>query len=171
MKSWLMKFKISNALNERRPLPPAVERALTESDELRRFAGNCRDLEHALKTQLTRPEESQELHDSIMRAVRNAQPERVPVERFTWPRWIPVASLGLVILLALLFASQLLPGTHRKLPPANSPSLAAAGSAIELGGNLVHEAPDIVMAPLSEEMRKLDDNLAAAKTFLLASLP
>jgi hypothetical protein len=171
MKSWLMKFKISNALDKRQPPSPAVERATVESDELRRFAGNCRAVEHALKTQLTRPEESQELHDSIMRAVRNAQPERVPVERLTWPSWIPAASLGLVIFLALLFASQLLPGSHGKLQPANSPSLAAAGSAIELGGNLVHEAPDIVMAPLSEEMRKLDDNLAAAKTFLLASLP
>jgi hypothetical protein len=171
MKSWLIKYKISNALNDRKPLPPAVGRAMARSEELRRFAENSSALNHALKSQLPSPEDCPLLHDSIMRAVRTSMHARAAQKQLAWPRWVPVSSLGLLVLLGALMAIQFFSTMNMKVQPENSQTFAAAGSAIELGGSLVREAPDVAMSPLSDEMQKLDRNLVDAKKFLLASLP
>jgi hypothetical protein len=42
---------------------------------------------------------------------------------------------------------------------------------MKLGGSLVRDVPAAVVSPLSDEMQKLDRNVADAKQFLLASLP
>ena len=171
MKSWLIKYKISNAFNDRKPLPPAVGRAMARSEELRRFAENSSALNHALKSQLPSREDCPLLHDSIMRAVRTSMPARAAEKQPAWPRWVPVSSLGLLVLLGVLMIIQFFPTMNVKVQPENSQTLAAAGSAIELGGSLVREAPAVAMSPLSDEMQKLDRNLVDAKKFLLASLP
>ena len=171
MKTWLTKFRISNALNDRKPLPPAVERAMARSEELRRFADNSSTLDHTLKSQLARPEAGPRLHDSIMRAVRASGPAQVAEKSPAWPRWVPASSFGLLVLLCCLLAIQFFPTLGIKHQPENSETLAAAGSAIELGGRLMREAPSAAMFPLSDEMQKLDHTLADAQSFLSASLP
>ena len=171
MKTWLTKFRISNALNDRKPLPPAVERAMARSEELRRFADNSSTLDHTLKSQLARPEACPRLHDSIMRAVRSSGPAQGAEKQPAWPRWVPASSFGMLVLLCCLLAIQFFPTLSTQHQPENSETLAAAGSAIDLGGRFVREAPAVAMAPLSDEMQKLDHNLTDAGNFLLASLP
>ena len=171
MKTWLTKFRISNALNDRRHLPPAVERAMARSEELRRFADNSSTLDHTLKSQLARPEACPRLHDSIMRAVRSSGPAQGAEKQPAWSRWVPASSFGMLVLLCCLLAIQFFPTLSTQHQPENSETLAAAGSAIDLGGRFVREAPAVAMAPLSDEMQKLDHNLTDAGNFLLASLP
>lgn len=171
MKTWLTKFRISNALNDRRHLPPAVERAMARSEDLRRFADNSSTLDHTLKSQLARPEACPRLHDSIMRAVRSSGPAQGAEKQPAWSRWVPASSFGMLVLLCCLLAIQFFPTLSTQHQPENSETLAAAGSAIDLGGRFVREAPAVAMAPLSDEMQKLDHNLTDAGNFLLASLP
>lgn len=101
MKTWLTKFGISNALSDRKPLPPAVGRAMSRSEEARRFAEDARALAGALKSQLPRPAAPAPLHASIMRAVRDAGRAPAAENRSGWPRWIVVSSIGLLVLLGL----------------------------------------------------------------------
>jgi len=171
MKFWLTKFRISNALNDRIPLPPAIGRAVDRSEELRRFTEHCQTLDHALKNQLPEPGASAPLHASIMRAVRATGPVPVAENQHVWPGWIPISSLAAVVVLSLLLAIQFFHPPESKVERAGSPPLAAASSALELGGSLVCEAPATALSPLSDEMRRLDRDLANTGHFLLASLP
>ncbi len=74
MKTWFTKWKISNALDDRQPLPPAVKRAVAQSEELRRFAETAADVDQALKNSRPATETPASLHAAVMRAVRNAGP-------------------------------------------------------------------------------------------------
>jgi hypothetical protein len=171
MKSWLLKFRISNALDDRRPLSPAVGQAITQSEEVRRFAENCSALDRALKNQLPKLAASASLHTSIMRAVRAAVPAPVAENQPAWPRWIPVSSLVLLILLGVFLAFQFFPNPGTKVQHADWHPLAAASSVLELGGNLVRETPAAAMSPLSDELQRLDRDLVNTEQFLFASLP
>ncbi len=171
MKSWLMKFKISNALNDRSPLPPALGQIINQSEELRRFAKNSSRVDRALKSQLNEPEDCPQLHAAIMRAVRTAGHAQAAAKQPAWPRWIPVSGFGLLIVLGILAAFQYFSHFSDKIQHENLHSLAAAGSAIELGRSLVREVPAAAVSPLSDEMQKIDRNMTEAKQFLLASMP
>jgi hypothetical protein len=169
MKNWLIKFKISNALNERTPLPPAVRRAMARSEEVRHFAENSSTLGHALKSQLPEPATPAPLHTAIMRAVRAARIESETVNQPIWPHWIPASSMALLLLgffLTLRFSTN-----PAKTQTADLHPLDDASVALELGGNLVREAPSVAISPLSDEMQKLDHNLSDTGQFLLATLP
>jgi hypothetical protein len=171
MKSWMNKFQISNALNERKPLPPALGRAIGRSEEARRFAENASALDQALKSQLPRPGTTGSLHASIMRAVRAARHRPVAEPQRGWPRWIPVSSLVLLVLLGVFLAVRFSAHTGSTAGRADSQALAAAASALELGGDWVRGAPSVALSPLSDEMERLDRDWARTEQFLLASLP
>ena len=189
MKTWLTEFKISNALNNCGPLPPAIEQAMIRSEEARRFAENSRAVARALKSQLPRPKASAPFHATIMRAVRAAGRAPAAENRPGWPRWIAVSSIVLLVLSGVFW------GVHFSSNPgsaagggdsqtsaaviarryrggdADAPTLADAGSALELGGLLVRGTPATALSPLRDEMGKLDRDLATTERFLLASLP
>jgi hypothetical protein len=171
MKSWLIQLKISNALNDRRPLAPAVERAITRSEEARLVAGHCSALDQTLKSQLPRPEAPASLHASIMRAVRAARYAPVAENQPRWLRWIPVSSLVLLALLGVVATVHFSRNPGARLQPADSHTLSAAVSALEAGGSLARQAPAAAISPLSDEMERLDRDLANAEQFLSASLP
>ena len=171
MKTWLLKFKISNHLNDRRPLPPELARAVGHHAGVRSFAESSSALADALKSQVPRPETPVSLHTSIMRAVRNTRSASVPKIQPAWTHWIPVSGLVTLILLGFFLALQFSSSPAAKLRPAGSLPLAAAGSALDLGGSLMREAPAVVLSPLSDEMQQLDRHLADTGQFLLASLP
>jgi hypothetical protein len=171
MKSWLIKFRISSALDDREPLPPAVRAAMTRSEEARRFAENSRALDQALKSQWPRPGASASLHASIMRAVRAGAHAPVTEPHPAWPRWIPVTGLALLVFLGVFLAIHFSRHPGAKAQYAELPSLAAASSALELGGSLIREAPAAVMSPLSDEMQRLERDWDNAKRFLFATLP
>ena len=171
MKTWLTKFRISNTLDTGKPWPPAVQRAVAQSEELRHFAENAAALHQALKNSQPEPTVSASLHTSIMRAVRTAESSPVFSWQDSWPRLIAAPTLALLVLLGVAAA------IHFSRPPgagsghSESSSLAAASSALDLGGKLVREMPDAALSPLSEEMQRLNLDLASAQKFLLASLP
>ena len=171
MKTWLTKFRISNALDNRKSLPPAVERAVAQSEELRCFAEIAADLDQALKNSRPEPETSASLHAAIMRAVRAAEPEPAYDWQKIWPRLIPAAALALLVLLGIFGASDYSRQPAAILQPAELSSLAVASSVLETGGQLIHEMPDAALSPLNEEMQRLNRDLDGAKNFLLASLP
>jgi len=171
MRSWLKKFEISNALNDRKPFSPAVDQAIARSAEVRRFAENSTSLDRALRSQLPKPEASASLHASIMGAVRAARRAPAAESQPGWPRWIPVSGLALLVVLGVSLAIRFSPNAGSQAGPADSHTFAAAGSALELGGSLMREAPAAAISPLSDEMARLDRDLASTEQFLLATLP
>ena len=171
MKTWLTKFRISNALDNRKSLPPAVERAVAQSEELRRFAEIAADVDQALKNSRPVPEISASLHAAIMRAVRAAEPEPAYDWQKIWPRLIPATALALLVLLGIFGASNYSRQRAAILQPTELSSLAVASSVLETGGQLIQEMPDAALSPLSDEMQRLNRDLDGAKKFLLASLP
>ena len=171
MKTWLTKLRISNALDDRKPLPPALERSVAQSQELRRFVDDSAGLDRALKNSRPAPETSASLHAAIMRAVRSAECEPAFHWQTIWPRLIPAAGLTLLVVLGIFGASHFSREPAAVSPPVGRPSLADASSALETGGRLVREMPDAVLSPLNEEMRRLDRDLSDVQNFLLASLP
>ena len=180
MKTWLTKFRISNALDDRKPLSPAVQRALAKSEELRRFAENSAALDQALENSRPEPEAPASLHASILRAVRtaahrpedgewrmkNGRGEGHPPFFIFHPRSLVAASIFMLGIFAAIHFSR-----HPNTGHIESSSLAAASSALDLGGKLVREMPDAALSPLSDEMQRLNLDLASAQKFLLASLP
>jgi hypothetical protein len=171
MKTWLAKLKISNALDDRKPLPPAVARAVAESDELRRFADGSADLDRAFKQSRPEPQTSAALHAAIMHAVRAAEPTAAFDWQKLWPRLIPAAALALLVLLGAFEASRLARQPAAVLSLAGRKSLADASSAVEKSGKLVREFPDAALSPLNDEMLRLNRDLTGVQNFLLASLP
>jgi hypothetical protein len=152
-----MKFRISNFLED--------------SGAASRCPEHYSPLDQTLKNRLPKPAPAGSLHDSIMCAVRGAPRPAAGEERAGWPRWIPVSSLALLALLAVFVAIRLATRPDVRVQPAGSQTLAAAGSALELGGSLMRQAPAAAMSPLSDEMQKLDRDLEDTERFLLATLP
>ena len=171
MKTWLTKLKISNALDDRKPLPPDVERAVAESAELRRFADNSADLDRAFKKSRPAPQTSARLHATIMRAVRSAESAPAFDWQKIWPRLIPATALALLVLLGVFGASHFSRQPTVVLQPVGMSSLADASSALEMSGKLVRELPDAALSPLNDEMLRLNRDLTSVQNFLLASLP
>ncbi len=172
MKLWLIKFKISNALNDRKPLSPAIGQAIARSKELEHFANAAGHLDRALQSQPPMPAASAALHAGIMRAVRASASNSAPAATATWPRWIPVASgLALASVVVFLSVEMVRPPAAKSLPAGSRTFAVAASSALELGNSLVREAPAAAISPLSDEVLRLNRDLVSAKNFLMASLP
>ena len=171
MKTWLTKWRISNALDKRKPLPPAVERALAESAELRRFAANAAAVDQALAKTRPEPTDPASLHAAIMRAVRSAETSEPSGWQNFWPRLIPASALTLLILLSVFGVQHFSRPPAATSPVTETSSLAIASSALETGGNLVRAMPGVALSPLSDEMIRLNRDLTNAQNYLLASLP
>ena len=171
MKTWLKKFRISNALNDRRPLPPALTRGITQSEELRRFEESSHTLEQALKNQLPSNAANPPLHAAIMRAVRTAGQTPAAENQFAWPRWMPVAATALLVLGGAVLTFEFSRQPSPALPPVELPTLASASSALDSVGSLVRAAPAAAMSPWLDEMQRLDRDLVNTKRLLFASVP
>jgi hypothetical protein len=171
MKSFLAKFRVSNSLDERKPIPTAVERAISNDDELRQFTEESAALEKALKSSPPETQAPAALHGSIMRAVRAGNFSRPALRSAAWWRWLPAPALALLALLAILWTSHHSPESGTLSMGAKTQTLAAATSALELAGNTIHEAPSAAMAPLNDEMKRLGRDMDNAGQFLLTSLP
>jgi len=168
MNTWLTKWRISNAMDDRGSFPPAVKIALAQSAELRQFAADAAALELALTHARPGPATSPALHASIMRAVQFAE----PVRSFAWPeyrsRLMPAAALALLLLLSMFSVWRF---TKPSEVIAPSSSMAVAGTALDTGCQLVRAMPDTALSPLTNERQWLDRDLVSAQEFLLASLP
>jgi hypothetical protein len=171
MKLWFAKFRISTALDAKRPLSSAQQRAIARSGELRQFKDDASALDRALKDSPS-PEAPPELHDDIMRAVRSADRSNARPFPAPMPRWTPATALAALALLGAVWFT-----THRadRLPsPADdngSPSLTAATTLLHTGSQLARATPAATMEPLLTELESMQSDLNGAAQFLLASLP
>lgn len=168
MKTWLAKWRISNALDEGKPLAPDLELAATKSAELREFVENAATVERALKNFRPVPSAPPTLHASIMRAVQSAE----TVRAFAWPAWrLRLAALGLLVGASFLGVNWFLKSTPA-VPQLDEPSvLARAGSVLEMSDTFVRAVPMVALSPLNEERLRLERDLAGTQEFLLTSLP
>ena len=124
-------------------------------------------LDARLRAAAPRAQAPAALHRSIMRAVQVAQRPSPASPRLAFLRWavVPVGAA-----LALFVAWQSL--RHTGTPAArDTQSLAAAASALEVGGQMARAVPAAVVAPLSDELQGLSQDLDNAAQHLLASVP
>ena len=82
-------------------------------------------------------------------------------------RWL-AAPAGAVLLLMAVWLALRSPG--RPLVQ-DRPSLAVVTIALEMSGQLAHTVPSAVVAPLSDELERLNRDLDDTAQFILASLP
>jgi len=173
MKTWFLKFRISNALNSRRSLPPDVLRQTSKSAELRRFTENMESVDAALKGEKVAPETPAALHESIMRAVRRAhrEEEREFNRGGIWERLIPATVLGLFLALILLDRPLSATRPQATVSPSAAPAAGMVASALDRGNALVSVVPNAAISPLTDEMARLKQDFTNAQSFLLASMP
>jgi len=102
-----------------------------------------------------------------MRALRTANRPTATRQGLAFPRWV---AAPVVAALALAAVWQMPRGPAR--PPAQGTrSLAAAATALEMSSQLAQTVPSAVVAPLSDELERLNRDLDNTAEFILASLP
>jgi hypothetical protein len=163
MKTWLAKFKISNALNHRHAPPMDAEACPTKSAAVRHFSQQAAALDQLLKNSPPAPPVSAAQHAAIMRAVRAI--EIAP--KFSWPKvLIPAAAITLVIFVAAIASLR-----SRYPAPATADSpLSLATAALQSGDTFAQSFPAATQ-PLADEMTLLHRDATNAQDFILASLP
>jgi hypothetical protein len=102
-----------------------------------------------------------------MQAVRAAEQPAAAPARLAFLRWLALPA-GASLVLLVVWHSQRLPADK---PTPATPSLYAAANALETGGQIARTAPSAVVAPLSDELQRLNRDLDNAAQYLLASLP
>lgn len=165
MKSWLTKFRISAALDEGKPLPPSVSQALHRSEELRRFTERTRAVERELTETQPAITPPPALHRSIMRSIERAAEPTPDVPTLHFVRWLAAPAFAVVLALALWHAAK--PSSSS----TNPAPLASVGTTLEIGSTVPRTLAPALVAPLSDELTHLNQDLDHTAEFLLASLP
>lgn len=155
MKSLIARYRLSATLDSStpRPAPRWAEAA----------APDLRDLHRRLRHGPGDSAAPDDLHDSIMRALRTRSDTRDALPNFRWRMWAPAAgvaaAMGLLALAILSDRSGPVDRAHR--------SLLSAGSAFAAGEM---RTPPVV-GPLAGELRDVERDLASTARHLRASLP
>jgi hypothetical protein len=124
-------------------------------------------LDAALKGSAPRVDAPESLHRSIMQAVRAANRRAEAPRHSNVLRWLPAPVLAAILLLGLVWAMH----SRVQKPVQNAPTLVAAATAVHLGDDMVRAMPAAVVAPLSNELDRLNRDLDNTARFLLASFP
>jgi hypothetical protein len=167
MKSWFTKLRISAALDAGHKLSASLRRNIDSSEQLLGAEQELKALDRALKRAPPRPQAPPGLHRSIMQAVRVADRTQAEPRGVAVLRWV---AAPLVVAVVLVVIWQGLRGPIAP-PSKGTQSLAAATTALEMGGQLAQAAPSAVVAPLSDELARLNRDLDNTAQFILASLP
>jgi hypothetical protein len=156
MKAWFARWRVSVALNA----DPSSERPSDLDQEMTA-------LDRALKETAPKLQAPPSLHRSIMQAVRATEQRPSVSAGFSFLKWLPAPALVTLALLVAWYAQR---GPVR--PPAPNPqSLAAAITALKMGGQMAQSMPSAVVAPLADELARVNRDLNNTAQFLLASLP
>jgi hypothetical protein len=167
MTSWLTRFRISAARDEGNPLPESLRQKINRSADLREFEENTKSLEHALRA--NRPQEitPSVLTVSIMRAVRESS--RPVGKTHLWIAALRVSGAFGTAIVALAFAVWLT-GDH-PVRPETTDVMASTSSALQLGDTVTQSLPLATVAPLDDELSRLNLDLTNTARFLLANIP
>ena len=175
MKSWLTKFRISSTFDAERLSSSSKQRDLANSEDTRRFEETLHNLDRALRNAPTAAEAQPELHSAIMEAVRASRgANRESAANWPWRfplRWLPAPALAALALLGLWWALHSPPETPVHQAGTGHASILQISSALEAGDNATRALPSAVIAPLSEELVRVNLDLENTAQFLLASLP
>ena len=167
MKSWFTRLGISAALDADHKMSASQRRRIDRSGELRGFEKEVAGLDRALRQAPPKTAAPRGLHAGIMRAVRAAECPAEAPRPLPFLRWVTVP---LVTLLVLVVAGHVLRRPPR--PTAQSTqSLAAASTALEMSSQLTQTMPAAMVAPLADELERLNRDLDNTAQFILASLP
>jgi hypothetical protein len=167
MKSWFVRWRVSAALDEGRAPWPWLRRWANRSRDLRTIEPEMIELDRALRRTVPRQEPPASLHHSVMHAVR-ASETRAPERRaHAIPRWLPAPVLAAAAVAVIWLVS------HQTVqqPVPDAQALSTATTALEAGGQFAEAAPAVVVAPLSDELQRLNQDLRNTAQFLLASVP
>jgi hypothetical protein len=167
----IAKFKISNAMDKRRPLSDSTQAAIEASSELRAFAQETRALDKALRSP-PYPRADAALHHSIMRAVRATALEPAP-RRVSSGLWLaPAAALVALAAIGLWLAGPRASQPTPKMAFALGQSpLATVSAAFDFGGRMSQQMPSEMIAPLSNEWAQVDGDLRGATKAIVDSMP
>jgi hypothetical protein len=182
MIQWLRKYRVSSVLDSRSPLPEPLKADLAASDELRRFARESETVGRELRETVPVPNYPDTLHDRIMSAVANASAGQtsksaeatrgfgllVSGPRFVLRR-LGYACLGTATVCLLVWGWWGHPATQTD--PATQRVLASATVALQASEIMAETLPQAMVAPLSQEWERLNQDLNRTKEFLLASVP
>ena len=162
MRTWLEKLRVSLALDADEPRrgKPCDNNA---SEEIKECEKSMRDLDRRLKAARLATPVPTALHASVMRAVRAVADSKERQSAPWFLRWLPAPALAMLLALGLWLSLG--------RSPHESPSLTAAAAALERGHEMAQKAPEVVLAPLSQEMDNLNRDLKNAVDFLVASVP
>jgi len=166
MKSWIARLRISAALDADQPPSAWLRRRVDASAELCGIEQEMVALDRALKETAPRAEAPASLHGSIMQGVRAAD-RPAAARQPSVLRWVPVPVFAAMVLLLVLWVLH----APVRTPVQNAQPLAAATSALKLGDQVVRSMPSAMVAPLSDELDRLNRDLDRTAQFLLASLP
>jgi hypothetical protein len=174
MKNWLLKFRISAALDDR--MASAPPRGSINADaELRQFQQDVMALHRTMRMQPPQCRETPAfLHEQIMRAVTETTVS--PKGSVSWWRW--AVATGAAVLVVIAMGSALMRTTRASRPqpivqitPAVTPVLNSAATALNLGANAPQELPNLALGPLNEELARLGKDVDGAREIVLGSLP
>jgi hypothetical protein len=167
MKSWFTKLRISAAVDDGHKPSASLRRNIDGSEQLQSFEDELKAVDRALKQCTPKPQAPAGLHRSIMQAVRTAERPAAAPAGLAFLRW---AAAPVAVALALVAVWLTLRGPA--VPPTQATqSLAAATTALEMSGKLAQTMPSAVVAPLSDELARLNRDLDNTAQFILASLP
>jgi hypothetical protein len=124
-------------------------------------------LDRALKEIAPKLQPPRSLHRSIMQAVRATEQRPSVSPGLSFLKWLPAPALVALALLVVWHAQR---SPVRSSAP-NPQSLAAATTALEIGGQMAQAMPSAMVAPLADELARLNRDLNNTAQFLLASLP
>jgi hypothetical protein len=167
MRTWFARMRISVAMKT--CLRPSASRRQTinNSEQPGGLGQDMAALDQALKETAPKIQTPPSLHSSIMRAVQAAERSVAAPRGLSFLKWLPAPALVVLALLVAWYAQR---GPARP-PTRDSQSLAAATSALEMGGQMAQALPSAVVAPLADELEKVHQDLDNTAEFLLASLP
>ena len=178
MLNWLVKFKISNALNQGERLSPFWRKRIMQSLALEDFQQSAAALDQGLKTRrnLSGPSLPPDLHTSIMSAVKTESSLKLAESaRLSRRHGSSLVRWGLAPACLLVLAGGifwLIQRPSRFSPPAQTAAAVATPShPWTLAGQAVTNAPALLTAPLTQETENILKDFRATTQFLLASLP
>ena len=166
-----VKFKISNAMDQRRALSDTTQAAVQASSELRAFAQDMRAVDKAL-SRPPYPRADAPLHHSIMRAVRAAALEPAPKSAFSGLWLAPAVALVVLAAIGWWLAGPRAPQPAPKMAlAAGQLPFGTVSTAFDFGGRMTRQMPADVIAPLSNEWAQVDADLRGATKAIVDSMP
>jgi hypothetical protein len=168
MKSWFTKYRICKSIDENKPFSVAMQQEIARNVELRCFEEELTALDRRLKEIPTKPSPEPGLHDSIMVAVRAAKrASSSSAPRLNLVRWLPAPALAALAIAGFWWMQH-----QAQLPPPHPLELSAAlSTTFDLGDEMAHSMPSLIVAPLSDEIQHINEDVERTAEFLLASLP